>query len=94
MPRIRDLLEHLDQPRDVPVERLLAAEPLGVGRHEPPGPVVGHPVEGVGQRPAGVGGGDDEAFPALGDQLPRAVAGGAEPVLPHTTGFSATLTHD
>ena len=43
-----------------------------------PGPVVGHPVEGVGQVAAGVGVGDDEPFAPFGDQLARPVARGRD----------------
>ena len=72
------MLEKLDQSRDVAIERLLEAELDGVGRHGPPSVVVRHPVERVGKRPPGIGSGNDEAFPAFGDQLSRAIAGGGD----------------
>ena len=77
--RRRDLLEDLDQPRDVAVERLLAAR---AARRGPPSTCRASSSAmrsraSASGRP-GVGGGDDEAFAAVGDQLARAVAGGGD----------------
>ena len=80
-PRLRggDLLEDLDQPRDVAVERLLAARAVAACAD-----IAGRAASSamrssaLDQLAEGVGRGDDEALAAVGHQLARAVAGGGD----------------